>query len=115
MKDLRDYLASAGDKPDAGIVRALTGAIERSAAKAPEPGVDMSNTKPAAELNMTTKEFLDEQNKLEWARRNQHEVDAILANPKFDLEEWEATRLKAQGRALIGNPNGSTYINGEKP
>jgi hypothetical protein len=115
-KDLRDYLASAGDKPDAGIVRALTGAIERSAAKAPEPvGIDPANTKPAATLERTTEQFLRDEENAEAKRRADAETAAIKAMGVFDREAFEADLKRDFGRAQIGNLNGPTSITGEKP
>ena len=115
--DFDAYVDGGGKDP--AVIRAYAKALALEAAAAVKPAADapgfnVENTKPAAELNMTTKEFLDKQESLMWRRRNQIEVDAILAAPKFDSEAFEAERVKAQGRALIGNPGGSTNLDGSR-
>jgi hypothetical protein len=103
IEDLESYIASAGDKPDAGIVRALTGAIAREAAAIVPPSVDSSPQKETAA-------FLREQHESQWARRGQLEAEAILAQPAWDRGAADQHRKEAYGRYNLGKDGESTRL-----
>ena len=107
--DLENYIASAGDKPDAGIVRALSGAIARVAAAAAE------SLKPPAVNSgpeRTTAQFLSDELRDEMARRNKTEADAYLAAAPFDADAAEQRRKEVYSRYQLGRVGGSTSIDG---
>jgi len=105
-KDLADYIAST-DKPDAGVLRALQGAIDRHATLTP-PAV---NSGPERD----TRAFLDDMNADEWKLRNKADADEILEQPKFDSEVHAERRQKVFGRFQIGSTRGATNVNGDTP
>jgi hypothetical protein len=113
--DLDAYLA-ANPKADAGVIRALTGAIERVAAAAAKPadGFDMSHTKPSAEPTVSTQKFVSDQAADDWHRLQQTAADEILAKPAFDRDEHDAERAKAIRTVQLGG-DGQSYITGMKP
>ena len=111
QSDLTRYLdacRTAGSEPVPAVVKILT-----DAAKAPaETGFVPPTVYSRPERS--TAEFLAEQNDLEHRRRAELEAQAYRDQPAFDREKFDAERQKNQGRAMIGNPGGSTNIDGTK-
>jgi hypothetical protein len=110
-KDLADYLDS-NEKPDAGVVRALTGAIERSKTAPAEPGFIPPAVNSGPERS--TQQFLSDELRDEMSRRAKIDADAYLAQPKFSSEAEAERRQKIFGRYQLGIA-GSTKINGDTP
>ena len=81
QRDYDDYLANTPESTrDPGVLKALTGAIKRDAAAKAADGPGFIPPVVDSTVEKSTAEFLAEQNQLEWKRRNQVDVDAVLAD-----------------------------------
>lgn len=116
QRDYDDYLANTPESTrDPGVLKALTGAIKRDAAAKAADGPGFIPPVVDSTVEKSTAEFLAEQNQLEWKRRNQVDVDAVLAEPKFDSEVHAERRNAVFGRYQLGVVGGSTKIDGTLP